>query len=127
MTLYSTVTGEVEDGLALDAAYWVRNLRQPVLLSKAVERCSEDDHEVFVEVSPHPVLLGSVEQCLRHHGREGFTLPSLRENEGQGGAPWLVRGALHAGAPGGLGQALPLQRPVRPAAVLPLSEMSASG
>ncbi|HEX7169450.1 MAG TPA: beta-ketoacyl synthase N-terminal-like domain-containing protein, partial [Rubrobacter sp.] len=94
VTLYSTVTGEVEDGLALDAAYWVRNLRQPVLLSKTVELLLEDDHEVFVEVSPHPVLLGSVEQCLRHRGREGFTLPSLRENEGRA-APLGSFGALY--------------------------------
>ena len=81
--LYSTVTGEIEDGLTLDAAYWVQNLRQPVLLSKAVERLLEDGHDVFVEISPHPVLLGSVEQCLRYHGREGTTLPSLWENEGR--------------------------------------------
>ena len=94
MPLYSTVTGEVEDGLALDAAYWVRNLRQPVLLSKVVERLLEDGHDVFVEISPHPVLLGSVEQCLRHHGREGFTLPSLRENEGRA-VPLGSFGALH--------------------------------
>ena len=92
--LYSTVTGEIEDGLALDAAYWVQNLRQPVLLSKAVERLLEDDHDVFVEVSPHPVLLGSVEQCLRHHGREGTTLPSLRENEGRA-TPLGSFGALY--------------------------------
>jgi acyl transferase domain-containing protein/acyl carrier protein len=94
VTLYSTVTGEVEDGFALDAAYWVRNLRQPVLLSKAVERLLEDGHDVFVEVSPHPILLGSVEQCLRHHGREGVTLPSLRENEGRV-APLGSFGALY--------------------------------
>jgi acyl transferase domain-containing protein/acyl carrier protein len=81
--LYSTVTGEIENGRALDAAYWVRNLRQPVLFSTAVERLLEDGHDVFVEVSPHPVLLSAVEQCLRHHGREGITLPSLRENEGR--------------------------------------------
>jgi acyl transferase domain-containing protein/acyl carrier protein len=94
VTLYSTVTGEAVDALTLDAAYWVRNLRQPVLLSKAVERLIEDGHDVFVEVSPHPVLLSSVEQCLRHHGREGSTLPSLRENEGRV-APLGSFGALY--------------------------------
>jgi myxalamid-type polyketide synthase MxaD len=94
VTLYSTVTGEIANGLALDAAYWVQNLRQPVLLSKAVERLIEDGHDVFVEVSPHPVLLGSVEQCLRHYGREGTTLPSLRENEGRV-APLGSFGALY--------------------------------
>ena len=94
VTLYSTVTGEIEDGLTLDADYWVRNLRQPVLLSKAVERLIEDGHDVFVEVSPHPILLSSVEQCLRHHGREGITLASLRENEGRA-APLGSFGALY--------------------------------
>jgi len=32
--IYSTVTGEVTDGAALDATYWARNLRQPVLFAK---------------------------------------------------------------------------------------------
>jgi len=92
--LYSTVTGKIADGPALDAAYWVRNLRQPVLLSSTVERLLEDGHDVFLEVSPHPLLLGSIEQCLRHHGREGATLPSLRENEGRA-APLGSFGAFY--------------------------------
>jgi acyl transferase domain-containing protein/acyl carrier protein len=94
VTLYSTVTGEIEDGRALDAAYWARNLRQPVLLSTTVERLLEDGHDIFLEISPHPVLLGSVDQCLRHHGREGIILPSLRENEGRV-APLGTFGALY--------------------------------
>ena len=54
-----------------------------MLFSKAVERLAEDGHEVFLEISPHPVLLGAVEQGLRHLGREGRVLPSLREDEGR--------------------------------------------
>ncbi len=79
--IYSTVTGEAGDGGDFDCVYWVENLRQPVLFSKAVERLAEDGHEVFLEISPHPVLLGAVEQGLRHLGREGRVLPSLREGE----------------------------------------------
>jgi myxalamid-type polyketide synthase MxaB len=81
--IYSTVTGKAGDGRDFDTAYWVENLRQPVLFSKAVERLAEDGHEVFLEISPHPVLLGAVEQGLRHLGREGRILPSLREDEGR--------------------------------------------
>jgi myxalamid-type polyketide synthase MxaB len=82
--IYSTVTGKAGDGRDFDTAYWVENLRQPVLFSKAVERLAEDGHEIFLEISPHPVLLGAVEQGLRHLGREGRVLPSMREDEGRG-------------------------------------------
>jgi acyl transferase domain-containing protein/acyl carrier protein len=93
--IYSTVTGEAGDGRDFGTAYWVDNLRQPVLFSGAVERLAEDGHEVFLEISPHPVLLGAVEQGLRHLSREGRTLPSLREGEGR--AVMLGSfGALHA-------------------------------
>jgi acyl transferase domain-containing protein/acyl carrier protein len=81
--IYSTVTGESGDGRNFDAAYWVENLRRPVLFSGAVERLARDGHDLFLEVSPHPVLLGAVEQGLRHLGREGRTLPSLREGTGR--------------------------------------------
>ena len=93
--IYSTVTGKAGDGRDFDAAYWVENLRQPVLFSKAVERLAEDGHEVFLEISPHPILLGAVEQGLRHLGREGRALPSLREDEGRGVMLGSF-GALHA-------------------------------
>src|SRR5215204_2151287 len=83
LPIYSTVTGEAGDGRNFDTAYWVENLRQPVLFSGAVERLAEDGHEVFLEISPHPVLLGAVEQGLRHLGREGRVLPSLHEGEGR--------------------------------------------
>src|SRR5215218_6299365 len=81
--IYSTVTGEVGDGRDFDASYWVENLRQPVLFTRAVEQLTKDGHDVFLEISSHPLLLGAVEQGLRHLGREGRVLPSLREGEGR--------------------------------------------
>jgi acyl transferase domain-containing protein/acyl carrier protein len=81
--IYSTVTVESGDGRNFDAAYWVENLRRPVLFSGALERLARDGHDLFLEVSPHPVLLGAVEQGLRHLGLEGRTLPSLREGTGR--------------------------------------------
>jgi acyl transferase domain-containing protein/acyl carrier protein len=60
--LYSTVFGRrVADG-ETDAAYWGRNMRQPVLFAPAVSRLVEDDITVFVELGPHPVLLPSIQQ-----------------------------------------------------------------
>ncbi|WP_422724171.1 type I polyketide synthase [Kitasatospora purpeofusca] len=54
--LCSTVTGELLDTTAMDADYWYRNLRGTVRFEAAVRSLVEQGHEVFVEVSPHPVL-----------------------------------------------------------------------
>ncbi|WP_437786880.1 type I polyketide synthase [Sorangium sp. So ce1097] len=58
--LYSTVTGGVIDGRAMDAEYWVRNLREPVLFSSAVEALRAAEHVIFLELSPHPILLPAI-------------------------------------------------------------------
>ncbi|WP_040785698.1 type I polyketide synthase [Nocardia pneumoniae] len=58
----STVLGKVCDGTELDADYWVRNLREPVLFSDAVRDCLASGPTVFVELSPHPILLPSIEE-----------------------------------------------------------------
>ncbi|WP_413789716.1 SDR family NAD(P)-dependent oxidoreductase, partial [Kitasatospora indigofera] len=73
---YSTVTAEPVDTAALDAGYWYRNLREPVRFDLATARLTADGHEVFVEVSPHPVLVpvmdGVVTGTLRReHGALG--------------------------------------------------------
>ncbi|MGM1057968.1 SDR family NAD(P)-dependent oxidoreductase [Saccharothrix sp. Mg75] len=56
---YSTVT----DGLVgmVDAEYWYRNLREPVRFDRAVEALTTAGHDVFVEVSPHPVLVPALD------------------------------------------------------------------
>ena len=79
--IVSTVTGQPCDGRDLDAAYWSRNLREPVLFSCAVDRLVDAGHDVFVEISPHPVLAAAISSCLRHRGREGMVLASLRRGE----------------------------------------------
>lgn len=63
--IYSTV-GEARriDGSGCDAAYWCNNLRQPVMLVDAVQLARQDGHHLFVEISPHPVLLPSLTDCL---------------------------------------------------------------
>ena len=100
--LYSTVIDKAGGGLDLDAAYWVKNLREPVLFSLAVERLLADGHAIFVELSPHPILLPAVQQTLRHLGKEGTVLPSLRREEDE-----------QASMLGSLGALFDLGRPVR--------------
>ena len=62
--IYSTVTTHSCDGSDFDAAYWVRNLRAPVQFAAAVRRSLADGHRLFVEISPHPILLPALESML---------------------------------------------------------------
>ncbi|MFI0481359.1 SDR family NAD(P)-dependent oxidoreductase, partial [Actinomadura sp. 9N215] len=75
---YSTVTGERIDTTALDAEYWVTNLRRPVRFADAVRRLLADGHAVFVESSPHPVLTVGIEET----GEPARAVGTLRRNEG---------------------------------------------
>ena len=114
MPIYSTVTGMVGDGFEFDARYWARNLREPVLFSAAVQRLLEDGHDIFLEISPHPILLSAIQQGLHHVGQEGAVLPSMRrEEEERTRDAGIARCALYPRVPGRLEPHLSRRRPVR--------------
>ncbi|WPB81056.1 SDR family NAD(P)-dependent oxidoreductase [Archangium violaceum] len=96
VSLFSTVTGEVSDGTDLEPAYWVRNLREPVLLAPVVERLAHDGHSLFVEVSPHPVLLPAIEQTIAHLRMEATVLPSVRREQPEREVMLETLGGLYA-------------------------------
>jgi myxalamid-type polyketide synthase MxaE and MxaD len=79
--IYSTVTGQVSHGLEFDPLYWARNMRETVLFSAAVQHLVEDGYDIFLEISPHPILLSAMQQGFHHFGQEGAVLPSLRREE----------------------------------------------
>ena len=60
----STVTGETMDTADLDAAYWYRNLREPVRFAGAVRHLLDEGCAAFLEVSPHPVLTPGVQEAV---------------------------------------------------------------
>ncbi len=91
--LYSTVTGAPVDGRDLVAGYWVRNLREPVLFSTALDRLVRDGHALFLEQSPHPILVPAIEQVL---GPGGVAIASLRRGEDERAAVLSAVGALSA-------------------------------
>lgn len=92
----STVTGETIDGSICDAGYWMWNLRRPVLFSRMIDRLSDDGCNVFLEMSPHPLLVGAVKECLQHARREGVVAGSLRREEDEEKSLWLSFATLHA-------------------------------
>ncbi len=81
--LWSTVTGR--PGTAPDAAYWCRNLREPVLFWPVIRQLLAAGHDTFVELSPHPTLLSG----LRDVG--ALLLPSVHKEDAAAFAGSLAR------------------------------------
>lgn len=79
--LYSTVLGGPVNEASLDAVYWWRNLREPVLFSTAIQNLLSDGHDLFLEISAHPVVSAGIQQTLQTVGQKGDVLPSLRREE----------------------------------------------
>jgi polyketide synthase 12/myxalamid-type polyketide synthase MxaF len=79
--MISTLTGtEVVDG-QLGGSYWAQNLRQPVLFSQAVSEALSQGHNLFLELSPHPILTRAIEQSIVASERQARALPVLRRQE----------------------------------------------
>ncbi|MFJ4091792.1 type I polyketide synthase [Kitasatospora sp. NPDC089913] len=82
--LFSTVTGDRLDTTVMDADYWYRNLRGTVRFDAAVRALVEQGHEVFVEVSPHPVLTMALQDTAEATGAEEppVVVGTLRRDDG---------------------------------------------
>lgn len=92
--LVSTVTGGLADGLALDGAYWARNLREPVRFREALEALLADGRRLFLELSPHPVLTHPIGQTAEHAGVVAHAVPTLRRGADEAEAVLAAAGAL---------------------------------
>ncbi|MER6333992.1 acyltransferase domain-containing protein [Streptomyces sp. NPDC001034] len=100
--LFSTVRRTPLAGPELDAGYWADNLCEPVRFHAAVRQLAagkEASENVFLEISPHPVLTSSVVDTLAHDGAPGTAVPSLRRNTDE--AAELLRAAGRFFAAGG--------------------------
>ncbi|MET9565792.1 type I polyketide synthase [Streptomyces tauricus] len=98
--LHSTLLNEVIDGSGMDADYWVRNIRQPVDFVGAVRGQLDLGDTVFVEVSPHPLLVAGIRETSRvATGTDTTAVGSLRRNSDERTALLTFAAALHtAGA-----------------------------
>ncbi|WP_044366194.1 type I polyketide synthase [Streptomyces natalensis] len=98
--LYSTVTGARIDGMDLDAAYWWRNVREPVLFAEAVENALDDGADLFVEIGPHPVLRSPLRRITADRPRTTTAVvPTLhREADGPGDLATTRATLIAAGA-----------------------------
>lgn len=92
----STVTGAVLRGPELDAHYFWQNLRAPVRFAHAIRSLLAEQHSLFLEMSPHPLLVQSIEEALSDSARPGLALPSLRRGQDERRALLGSLAALHS-------------------------------
>ncbi|GGN49832.1 hypothetical protein GCM10011579_003930 [Streptomyces albiflavescens] len=82
--LYSAVLAEPVPGDRLDAEYWFANLGQPVRFADAIRRMLDDGYRYFVELSPHPSLIPSIEAVAAEAGIDAVGVGSLgRQQDGR--------------------------------------------
>ncbi|MEY9862675.1 acyl transferase domain-containing protein [Catenulispora sp. GAS73] len=96
----SALTADFADSSELGAGYWFQGLRNPVRFRETTLRVAEPGFPVFIEASPHPVLIGHVQDSLREAGIRGAAVGSLRKKDG--GRARFLRSAAEAyvlGAP----------------------------
>lgn len=87
-TYISTVTGKVQDGRGLDAEYWWHNVREPVLFKSAAETALELGCNLFIEISPRPILGNYVSEVAKQHSAQAVVTSTLqREVPVQGRDP----------------------------------------
>nr|WP_244209026.1 type I polyketide synthase [Streptomyces pactum] len=79
---FSTLTGAPLDTTELDAGYWYRNLRHTVEFEAATRAALDEGCTVFAEISPHPVLVPSLQDSIDAAGRAAVAVGSLRRDDG---------------------------------------------
>ncbi|MFJ2444505.1 type I polyketide synthase [Streptomyces sp. NPDC087658] len=90
VAFYSALAAGRFDTAGLDAGYWYRNLRHTVRFDEATRALLDDGHTLFIEVSPHPVLVHALQD----------TLGAAADAGAPGTPPATVLGTLRRGAGG---------------------------
>ncbi|MFI0469204.1 acyltransferase domain-containing protein [Saccharopolyspora sp. 5N102] len=93
--IHSTLLNEAIDGAGLDAAYWARNIREPVDFVGAVLGQLKRGDTVFIEISPHPVLVNAIDATVSAHDGAGSAIGSLRREEPERATMLSSLGKLH--------------------------------
>jgi len=94
-TLVSTLSGKPAVPGDYDADYWSRQMREPVAFYPAVHHLVERGFDLFVELSPHPVLSTSLDEILRADAKVAAVVPTLRRGEDESLAMMKALGELY--------------------------------
>jgi acyl transferase domain-containing protein/NADPH:quinone reductase-like Zn-dependent oxidoreductase/acyl carrier protein len=116
--MISTVTGELVTQ-PLGAAYWWRNIREPVKFSTAIDRAAQLGARIFVEIGPRSILLSNMNETLEATGLPCATMGVLERSETAGGAD-PIRPAVLSAVTRGADVALDVLFGPKPNATVPL-------
>ena len=75
---FSTVTGQQQAGQDCTAAHWGRGIRQAVQFVPAVNALADFGVDVWLEISSHPALSISIQECLAARGQKATVTSSTR-------------------------------------------------
>ncbi|MFJ1299445.1 SDR family NAD(P)-dependent oxidoreductase [Pseudomonadota bacterium AL_CKDN230030165-1A_HGKHYDSX7] len=79
--MISTVTGTALTGTELGAQYWWDNVRQPVRFEQALETLTARGDVLYLEIGPHPVLRGYLNDALKAADLTGRALTTAARGE----------------------------------------------
>lgn len=80
LPFFSTVTGQRCAGADCVAAHWGRGIRQAVQFVKAVDSVADFGVDVWLEISSHPALALSIQECLTARGQKAQVTASTRRD-----------------------------------------------
>lgn len=79
--LFLASCGAQLDGELLDGEYFAQSERRPMQFAAAFDRLVAEGYRLFVEVSPHPLLVRSMQQCLGAAGQTAQVVPLMHRHE----------------------------------------------
>jgi acyl transferase domain-containing protein len=79
LDLVSNLTGTLAGPEVTRSDYWCRHAREPVRFLEGMRTLAEQGAAVFLEIGPHPVLLGMGRRCVSQP--DLLWLPSLRRGQ----------------------------------------------
>ncbi len=93
LALVSNLTGRMATEEVATPGYWRRHVREAVQFEAGMQALREGGFTSFLEIGPHPTLLGMGSACLGEG--HGEWLPSLRKNRDPRGLMLETLGRLH--------------------------------
>ncbi|MFO0958314.1 MAG: amino acid adenylation domain-containing protein [Isosphaeraceae bacterium] len=73
---FSTIDGRFVEGTSLDAAYWSRQVAEPVRFDRALEALRDAGHDAYLELGPTASLHGAIRRAIG----PGRALATLRRD-----------------------------------------------
>lgn len=78
---FSTVTSKSIEGENITNTYWWDNVRQPISFYQTIEEMEAKSDYLYLEISPHPVLLAFIEETLSKLGKKTYYFESQKRDK----------------------------------------------